>query len=132
MPMGPPLVWVPAALWLFYSGDTWWAIGMAVWGFFIISGIDNIIKPWLISRENRLPILLVFLGVIGGVLAFGFVGVFIGPTLLAVGFTLLQEWIATTTGKPVKLVKVPRVRRRRGKEPPPSDEIVKEDGGLDQ
>ena len=132
VPMGPPLVWVPAALWLFYTGDTWWAIGMAVWGFFIISGIDNIIKPWLISRENRLPILLVFLGVIGGVLAFGFVGVFIGPTLLAVGFTLLQEWIATTTGKPVKLVKVPRVRRRRGKEPPPSDEIVKEDGGLDR
>jgi predicted PurR-regulated permease PerM len=131
VPMGPPLIWVPAALWLFYTGETGWAIFMALWGFFVISSIDNIIKPWLISRENRLPILLVFLGVIGGVLAFGFVGIFIGPTLLAVGFTLLQEWIATTTGKPIKLVRTPRVRRRREKQPPPSNEVVKEDGGAD-
>ncbi len=129
VPMGPPLVWVPAALWLFYTGDTGWAIFMALWGFFVISSIDNIIKPWLISRENRLPILLVFLGVIGGVLAFGFVGIFIGPTLLAVGFTLLQEWIATTTGKPAKSVKVVRAgiaSRAKAKE------AAKEDGGPDE
>ncbi|MDZ4737072.1 MAG: AI-2E family transporter [Rhodospirillaceae bacterium] len=92
VPMGPPLIWAPAALWLFYTGDTGWAIFMALWGFLVVSSIDNIIKPWLISRENRLPILLVFLGVIGGLIAFGFIGIFLGPTLLAVGFTLFQQW----------------------------------------
>lgn len=131
VPMGPPLVWVPAALWLFSTGDTWWGVGMAVWGFIVISGIDNVIKPWLISRENRLPILLVFLGVIGGVLAFGFVGIFIGPTLLAVGFTLLQEWIATATGKPVKLMKVPRVRRSKAREAAPPEPAAKAEGSPD-
>jgi predicted PurR-regulated permease PerM len=129
VPMGPPIVWVPAALWLFYTGDTGWAIFMALWGFLVISSIDNIIKPWLISRENRLPILLVFLGVIGGVLSFGFVGIFIGPTLLAVGFTLLQEWIATTTGKPPRVVKVARPKFRRSKTA--TEEDLKEGGGLD-
>ena len=130
VPMGPPLVWIPATLWLFYTGDMGWGIFMALWGFFVISSIDNIIKPWLISRENRLPILLVFLGVIGGVLSFGFVGIFIGPTLLAVGFTLLQEWIATATGKPAKSVKV--VRAGRGRAKAAAVEDAKENGGLDE
>ncbi len=129
VPMGPPLVWIPAALWLFYTGDTGWAIFMALWGFFVISSIDNIIKPWLISRENRLPILLVFLGVIGGVLSFGFVGIFIGPTLLAVGFTLLQEWIASTTGKPARTVKI--VRAGRGRAKAAAEDPAKDDGGLE-
>ncbi|MEX0809844.1 MAG: AI-2E family transporter [Dongiaceae bacterium] len=92
VPMGPPLVWAPAALWLLYSGSSGWAIFMALWGFFVVSSIDNIIRPWIISRENRLPILLVFLGVIGGLVSFGFIGIFLGPTLLAVGFTLFQQW----------------------------------------
>jgi predicted PurR-regulated permease PerM len=65
-----------------------------VWGFFGISGIDNVVKPYLISRGSRLPFILTLLGVLGGALAFGIVGVFLGPTLLAVGFRLLQEWIA--------------------------------------
>jgi predicted PurR-regulated permease PerM len=67
---------------------------MALWGLLVVSSVDNIIKPWLISRESRLPILLVFLGVLGGVIAFGFIGIFLGPTLLAVGYTLLQQWMA--------------------------------------
>ncbi|HWA46033.1 MAG TPA: AI-2E family transporter [Hypericibacter adhaerens] len=92
IPGGPPLVWVPVTIWLLYTGEPGWAIFMAIWGFFSISGIDNIVRPYLISRESRLPLLLVFLGVIGGVLAFGFIGIFLGPTLLALGFTLLMEW----------------------------------------
>ena len=68
---------------------------MAVWGFFVISGIDNIIKPYLISRGSRLPFILTLLGVLGGALAFGFIGVFLGPLLLALGYRLLQEWVAT-------------------------------------
>jgi predicted PurR-regulated permease PerM len=92
IPGGPPLVWVPVTIWLLYTGQPGWALFMAIWGFISISGIDNIIRPYLISRESRLPLLLVFLGVIGGVLAFGFIGIFLGPTLLALGFTLLMEW----------------------------------------
>lgn len=67
---------------------------MLLWGFFLISTVDNVVKPLLISRGGNLPFVLVLFGVMGGVLAFGFVGVFIGPTLLAVGFSLIQEWIA--------------------------------------
>jgi predicted PurR-regulated permease PerM len=92
VPGGPPFVWVPVAIWLLYTGQPGWALFMAIWGFISISGIDNIVRPYLISRESRMPLLLVFLGVIGGVLAFGFIGIFLGPTLLALGFTLLMEW----------------------------------------
>jgi len=57
--------------------------------------VDNLIKPWIISQGSAMPFLLIFFGVIGGALAFGFIGVFIGPTLLAVGYRLVQEWSAT-------------------------------------
>ena len=91
-PIGPPLVWGGAAVWLAYQGSMGWAIFMAVYGFFVISGIDNVVKPLIISRGSSLPFVLVFLGVFGGVIAFGFVGIFLGPTLLAVGLGLAQYW----------------------------------------
>jgi len=94
IPVGPPLIWGSAAIWLFYQGTIGWGIFMLLWGFFLISSVDNVVKPLLISRSSNLPFILVLFGVMGGVLAFGFVGVFIGPTLLAVGFSLLQEWAA--------------------------------------
>ena len=94
IPVGPPLIWGSAAIWLFYQGAVGWGIFMLLWGFFLISSVDNVVKPMLISRNSNLPFILVLFGVMGGVLAFGFVGVFIGPTLLAVGFSLLQEWTA--------------------------------------
>jgi predicted PurR-regulated permease PerM len=92
VPVGPPLIWGGAALWLFNQGSTGWGIFMLVWGMFAISGVDNVVKPMLISRGSSLPFILVLLGVMGGVLAFGFVGLFIGPTLLAVGLGLLRTW----------------------------------------
>ena len=94
IPVGPPLIWGSAAIWLFYQGAVGWGIFMLLWGFFLISSVDNVVKPMLISRNSNLPFILVLFGVMGGVLAFGFVGVFIGPTLLAVGFSLTQEWAA--------------------------------------
>ena len=94
VPAGPPLLWVGATVWLFYQDQPGWAVFMAVWGFFVVSGIDNIVKPLLISRGASLPFVLVLLGVFGGILAFGFVGVFLGPTLLAVGFNLVRRWAA--------------------------------------
>lgn len=92
LPVGAPLVWLPAALWLFGQGSTGWGIFLLVYGAFGISSVDNVIRPWLISRGADLPLLLTILGALGGVLAFGFLGLFLGPVLLAVGFTLLRDW----------------------------------------
>jgi len=93
IPMGPPLVWLPAALWLYFQGEIVWAIFMLVYGMVVISSIDNIVKPYLISRGGTLPLLLVFMGVLGGLMAFGFIGVFLGPVILAIGYSLLAEWM---------------------------------------
>jgi predicted PurR-regulated permease PerM len=95
IPVGPPVVWGGAAIWLFAQGSTGWGIFMLVWGFFVISGVDNVVRPMLISRGSSLPFLLTLLGVLGGVIAFGFVGLFIGPTLLAVGYSLMSGWTHT-------------------------------------
>jgi predicted PurR-regulated permease PerM len=92
IPGGPPVIWLPATLWLLHDQAPGWATFMGLWGFFVISGIDNFVRPYLISQGTALPFLLVLLGVIGGLLSFGFIGVFLGPTLLAVGFAVLREW----------------------------------------
>ena len=92
VPVGPPIIWGGAAIWLFNEGKTGWGVFMLVWGLILISGVDNVVKPMLISRGSSLPFLLVLLGVLGGVIAFGFVGLFIGPVLLAVGYSLMREW----------------------------------------
>lgn len=98
VPAGPPIIWVGATIWLVNNDLPGWATFMALWGFFVISGIDNVLKPLLISRGASLPFMLVLLGVFGGVLAFGFVGIFLGPTLLAVGFNLVRTWTAERAG----------------------------------
>jgi len=94
IPVGPPLVWGGAALWLYNHGDHGWAIFLALYGLLAISTVDNVIKPILISHSSHLPLLLVVLGVLGGAVAFGFIGIFLGPTLLAVGLTLISHWVA--------------------------------------
>jgi predicted PurR-regulated permease PerM len=93
VPIGPPLIWIPAALWLFHEGSTGLGVFMLVWGVGV-SSVDNVVKPWLISHGSDMPFLLIFFGVLGGALAFGFIGVFLGPTLLAVGYRLVTEWAA--------------------------------------
>ena len=85
VPMGPVLLWGGAAVWLYLQGDTGWAIFMVVWGAVVISSIDNFVKPLLIARGSTLSLALIFLGVLGGVIAFGFIGVILGPVLLALG-----------------------------------------------
>ena len=94
VPAGPPLIWVSATIWLFFQDQIGWAVFMALWGFFVVSGIDNVVKPILISRGASLPFALVLLGVFGGIIAFGFVGIFLGPTLLALGFRFVRRWVA--------------------------------------
>ncbi len=92
IPGGPPIIWIPVTIWLFLEGHLGMGIFMSIWGLFAISGVDNILRPYFISLGSDLPLLLVLLGVLGGLLAFGFIGLFIGPTLLALAYTLILEW----------------------------------------
>ena len=91
--MVPPLIWGPAVAWLAWQGDYGMAVFLGIWGMFVISGVDNVLKPYLISRGGNLPLVVVLLGVFGGILAFGFMGLFLGPTLLAVAYSLLGDWL---------------------------------------
>ena len=91
VPVGPPLIWGGAVIWLAFKSSTGWAIFMVIWGLLVISSVDNVVKPYLISRTASLPILLIALGVFGGALAFGFVGIFLGPVLLALALALLDR-----------------------------------------
>ena len=92
VPFGPPLIWFPAAVWTYYQGETGWAIFLLVWGFGVISLVDNFLKPYLISQGAALPFVLVLLGVLGGLVAFGFIGVFLGPILLALVYSIARDW----------------------------------------
>ena len=92
IPIGPPLLWGGASVWLFNQGSYGWAVFMVLWGVFAISSIDNFIRPYLISRGSSLSLLLTTLGVFGGITAFGFIGIFIGPPILAVSLTLVKLW----------------------------------------
>lgn len=100
IPMGPPLIWIPAALWLYHGGETGWAIFMVVWGAVVVGMADNVIKPLLISKGTGLPLIWIMMGVLGGALAFGFLGVFLGPTVLAVAYALLRDWTIGTQERP--------------------------------
>ena len=95
VPGGPALLWLPAAIWLNANGSTGKAIFLAVWGIVVVGGSDNVVRPILIGKGIDAPIALIFLGVIGGILAFGFLGLFIGPTLLVVAYNLFEEWMAS-------------------------------------
>ena len=94
VPFGPPLIWLPAAFWLFANDQPGMGVFMLIWGVLAISSVDNILRPFLISQGSKMPFALIFCGVIGGALAFGLVGIFLGPTLLAVVYRLIDEWSA--------------------------------------
>lgn len=92
VPMGPPMIWFPAGVSLILDNRVWAGGGLLLYGFGVISLIDNFLRPYIMSREGKLPFLLTFLGVLGGLLAFGLIGVFLGPALLGIGFNLVREW----------------------------------------
>jgi predicted PurR-regulated permease PerM len=98
--LGPLIVvtWVGAAAWLYTEGQTGWAIFMLAWGILPVSGSDNIVRPLLIQRGSAMPLGLIILGVFGGLIAFGFLGLFVGPALLAVAHGLLKAWRAAPAG----------------------------------
>jgi predicted PurR-regulated permease PerM len=97
IPGGPAIVAAPAAFWLYRQGWPGWAVFMMAWGL-MVGALDNVVKPLLISRGGSTPMILVMLGVLGGAIAFGVIGMFLGPTLVALGYSLFEQW-AVTVGK---------------------------------
>ncbi len=93
IPFGAPLVWASLSAWLLLTGHIWLGIGLFLWGAILVSWVDHVIRPLVISNATRMPFLLVVFGVLGGVFAFGLVGLFIGPVLLAVSLALWREWL---------------------------------------
>lgn len=93
IPFGAPVVWGSLSVWLLLTGDFKAGIGLLLWGLMFVSWVDNIVRPLVISNATRMPFLLVVFGVLGGVLAFGLVGLFIGPVLLAVTLAIWREWL---------------------------------------
>lgn len=102
VPAGPVLVWAGAAGWLFLAGKLGAAVGMALWGALLVSSVDNVLRPILIGRSGamKIPFLLVFFGVLGGLAAFGLLGLFLGPVLLSVTFALVADFPGTAQRDP--------------------------------
>ena len=94
--LGPLPVLVPVVIWLYWSGKSGWGTFALVWTI-VVGSLDSILRPILISKGAHLPLVLLLAGVIGGIIAFGLVGIFLGPVVLAVGYTLLQSWLAEDT-----------------------------------
>lgn len=91
---GPGFVMFPAVAWMYWQGDSnAWATFLLVWSL-VVTTMDNFLRPMLIRRGADLPLLLIFVGVIGGLLSFGLIGIFVGPVALAVTYTLAQAWVA--------------------------------------
>jgi predicted PurR-regulated permease PerM len=90
--IGPAPVLICAVIWLYSIGDNGWATGLLVWGIFV-SAIDNVLRPFLIKRHADLPLFLIFAGVIGGLVSFGVIGIFVGPMVLAVTYRLIEAWV---------------------------------------
>jgi predicted PurR-regulated permease PerM len=91
--LGPLPVLVPVVIWLYWSGASGWGTFVLVWTI-VVASLDSILRPILIRKGAHLPLVLLLAGVIGGLIAFGLVGIFLGPVVLAVGYTLLQSWMA--------------------------------------
>lgn len=95
--VGPSLILFPAVAWMYWTGDTGWATFLLLWSL-VVTTLDNFLRPVLIRKGADLPLLLIFAGVIGGMLSFGLIGIFLGPVVLAVTWTLMQAWIADALG----------------------------------
>jgi predicted PurR-regulated permease PerM len=91
--IGPTPILVVSIGWLYWTGSTGWAIALLIVGV-PIAALDNVLRPILIRRGVQLPMLLIIGGVIGGLISFGVVGLFVGPVVLAATYTLAKEWVA--------------------------------------
>ncbi|MEY3880178.1 MAG: hypothetical protein RIQ94_973, partial [Pseudomonadota bacterium] len=93
IPMGATLVWLPTGITLILMDQLWPGLGLLLWGFLVVSTVDNVIRPLVISGASRVPFLVVLFGVLGGLKTFGAVGLFLGPVILAVLLSVWQSWL---------------------------------------
>ena len=93
IPFAAPAVWGGVCVWLLIKGSTAAAVGLLIWGSIVLGWTDHIVRPFLISREAEIPFLVVLFGVLGGLAAFGLVGLFVGPVILAVLLAVWREWL---------------------------------------
>ena len=93
IPFAAPTIWGGVCAWLFVKGSTVAAVGLLIWGGVVMGWTDHIVRPLLISREAEIPFLIVMFGVLGGLAAFGLVGLFVGPVILAVLLAVWREWL---------------------------------------
>ncbi|MDR6407280.1 AI-2E family transporter [Paraburkholderia sp. DD10] len=93
IPFGTPFVWGAIGVWLLVTGKTIAGVGLLLWGALVVSWVDNLIRPLVISSATQIPFLLVVFGVLGGLAAFGLVGLFMGPVILAVLMAVWHEWL---------------------------------------
>jgi predicted PurR-regulated permease PerM len=94
IPFGTPLVWGSASLWLLAQGEIWPGVSLILWGSLVVSWIDNLVRPLIISGTGKFPFLLVMFGVLGGLARFGMIGLFVGPVVLAVSLAVWRGWLA--------------------------------------
>ena len=88
--VGTTVVWVPATLWLLSQDQFPYAVFMLAWGVVVVGAVDNVLRPILISGRTEVPTLAVFIGVMGGLSAFGFIGLFLGPIVLGLLVALFR------------------------------------------
>lgn len=117
IPFGTPFTWGSIGVWLILTGEVVSGIGLLLWGTLVVSWVDNLVRPLVISSATRIPFLLVMFGVLGGLAAFGLVGLFIGPVILAVLMAVWREWLEETqaeteTEKEIKTLAPPRATDR--------------------
>lgn len=121
IPGGPLLVVVPGTIWLVQQGASGWAVFLVVWSLAVAIAVDNVLKPIIIGKSSHVPFILIMLGVLGGAAAFGLLGVFVGPTLLAVAHTVLRDWVAVKSEAQVPAAAAPTpaagAGQRQGAEP---------------
>jgi predicted PurR-regulated permease PerM len=97
--LGPLPVLGPAVVWLYWKDDLVWATALLVWTL-VVGSIDNVLRPFLIRKGANLPLPLIFIGVLGGLISFGIIGIFVGPVVLAVTYTLLVDWVQSGEPRP--------------------------------
>ena len=93
IPFGAVTIWIPSSLWLLSQGEPLNGLGLLAWGFFVVSWVDNLVRPFFISHASHISFALIVLGLVGGLISFGFIGLFIGPVILAIAHAVWREWL---------------------------------------
>jgi len=93
--LGAPLVWLPAAVYLIFSGNVGWGLGLVVWGVLVVGLVDNFLRPWIVGNDSKLPDLIILISILGGIVSFGPVGIIIGPVIAALLDTVINIYKKT-------------------------------------